>query len=67
MTDKEATVQEKIEAQREYRKRTGSPCFAPDNGICWRCSRQIFNAISLESASNHLVTGCPYCHRSYVS
>lgn len=68
MSDKEKpTVQDKIEAQREYRKRTKSPCFGPDNGRCWSCGRQIFEKITLEGASNYLVTGCPYCYRSYVS
>jgi len=68
MSDEQGhTVQEKIEAQREFCKRTKTPHFAPGNGVCWRCGRQIYDRISMESAANHLVTGCPHCHRSYVS
>ncbi len=64
---KNATVQDKIKAQKEYCERTKTPFFAPTNGICWRCGRQIFTEINLERAGNSLVTGCPFCHRSYVS
>lgn len=40
--------------------------FAPDNGVCWRCGVQIYHYITLERATNSLITGCPICHRSYV-
>lgn len=40
--------------------------FAPSDGICWNCGKQIYDAITLEYASTQLVTGCPHCHRSFV-
>lgn len=67
MSESEPTVQDKVEAQREYRKRTKSPCFGPDSGVCWKCGKQVFSILSLNSASNSLLTGCPCCYCSYVS
>ncbi|MFK2341673.1 hypothetical protein ACIXN4_10475 [Bacteroides fragilis] len=42
--------------------------FAPSNGICYRCKKQIYSegGISVERASTELTTGCPFCHTSYV-
>jgi hypothetical protein len=37
------------------------PHFAPENGVCWSCYRQIYEELSGDS----YITGCPYCHRSY--
>lgn len=45
--------------------RTG---FAPTNGICWRCKRNIAegeNGITLEKLGDYIITGCPHCHISY--
>jgi predicted nucleic acid-binding Zn-ribbon protein len=62
-----ATIAEKIKAQAAYHRRTGNPAFAPSDGICWACHRQIYDRISLETASTELITGCPFCNRSYCS
>lgn len=62
---KEATVQQKIEAQKRLCADKKYPHFAPYNGRCFKCNRQIYEAITLESASANLVTGCPFCNRSY--
>lgn len=66
--------------QIEYCKRTGAPHFAPQDGYCWKCGRDIYApetrkndytgkefqiGISVKEASESLVTGCPFCHRSY--
>lgn len=63
-------VQESIEAQAKYCEENGYPHFAPRNGICLHCSRQIYDTdyeagITTEEASSTLVTGCPYCNKSY--
>lgn len=52
--------------QVEYCERTNTPHFAP-SGKCWNCCRNIFleGGISVEEASGCLITGCPFCHRSY--
>lgn len=63
-----------IEAQKKYCKEKRYPHFAPSGGHCWSCGRNIYEpkenkygttGITLEQASNQLVTGCPHCHRSY--
>ena len=64
-------IQEKITAQRKFCKTNESlKCFdyepfAPNDGVCYNCRKQIYDKITLESASKFLVTGCPHCHRSY--
>ena len=60
-----ATTQEKIEAQAAYWHKRQAPHFAPSNGICWRCGKQIYDLITVEEAATTLITGCPQCHRSY--
>ena len=45
--------------------RTG---FAPNDGVCWNCHRDICEgdkAITVESLGDYIITGCPYCHKSY--
>jgi len=54
-----------LKLQADYCKRTGLPDFAPKNGICYSCHRQIYQYISEKKASTELITGCPICHRSY--
>lgn len=55
----------RLQAQRDYCAYNGLPHFAPDNGRCWSCGKQIYGAISLEKSATQLITGCPYCHHSY--
>ena len=58
------TISEKITAQKTYCETNGLPMFAPTN--CYFCHRNIYEQISLKKASSELITGCPYCHRSYI-
>lgn len=58
------------EAQKEYCKAHDAPEFFPNHYVgfmCYRCHRNIFSpgGYSVEFASNHLITGCPFCHASY--
>lgn len=42
--------------------------FAPSDGKCFRCRRNIAEgekAITLETLSDYIITGCPYCHYSF--
>lgn len=59
-----------IKAQRDYCDRKGAPYFAPlYDGRCFSCYANIFAAphgISVEEAGSRLITGCPYCGRTYV-
>ena len=54
-------------AQKKYCKEKEYPLFAPIDGVCWSCGKNIYcvNGISVEHASNNLITGCPFCHRSF--
>lgn len=70
-------IPEAIKAQEKFCDKNEYPCFAPDDGICWDCHQNIYSengitrygrkthGISEESAGNHLITGCPFCSRSY--
>lgn len=58
-------IRANIKAQKEFCSNGGGPHFAPENGFCWSCGHQIHTKISLERASNDLITGCPHCMRSY--
>lgn len=61
--DKE--LQAKLAAQKKLQEDKGHPAFAPHDGICWSCKRQIYTKISLDRAGKELITGCPHCARSY--
>lgn len=58
-------------AQRAYCDASGSTYFAPDNGICYHCGRNIYQTygesrgISQDEASHSLITGCPHCNYSF--
>ena len=58
-------IEQKIKAQKDYTDRTGYPHFAPNDGICWDCGKQIYEKITMEKATTELITGCPRCNRSY--
>lgn len=54
-------ISEAIAAQNKLCADKGLPHFAPYDGVCWSCYRQIYD--ELDGLS--FITGCPYCHRSY--
>lgn len=62
-------------AQREYCNKNNYPHFAPTQ-FCYSCHNDIYakikmphkpfeTGISVESAGNHLITGCPHCNYSF--
>ncbi len=63
-------------AQEAYCDQHEAPMFAPANGICYRCRRNIYlpsngshgavYGITVEQAGSRLVTGCPHCNYSFV-
>ena len=55
------SIADAIRAQEMLCSARGVPHFAPRNGICWSCQRQIYEELDGTS----YVTGCPFCHRSY--
>ena len=61
-------TKESIEAQKAYCEKYGVPNFSPKDGYCPHCHNPIYiiGGISVEEASKTHVTGCPYCHYSFV-
>lgn len=66
---------EACKAQKKYQDDNNHPDFAPRDGSCFRCCRNIYTeidhgdyktGISVEDAGKSLITGCPHCHYSYV-
>jgi uncharacterized protein with PIN domain len=60
-----------IKAQTEFCERFQLPLFMPEDGRCFSCRNNIFlqlnekGAISVESAGETHITGCPFCNKSY--
>ena len=65
-----------IAAQAAYCDEIKAPHFAPPDGHCYLCGANIYRApdpergisggITVERAGERLVTGCPFCHYSFV-
>lgn len=63
-------------AQEQYCDEHECPRFAPADGNCPRCGRNIYEPVktktgmvygfSVEYAEQHLITGCPYCNATFV-
>lgn len=63
-------------AQQAYCDKNEVPMFAPHNGLCCNCSRDIYLptngshgavlGVTLEQAGNTLITSCPHCAYSFV-
>jgi DNA-directed RNA polymerase subunit RPC12/RpoP len=61
-------------AQAEYCQKHNAPHFAPLDGVCFRCKKNIYQengipgyttGISHEEATSTLVIYCPHCNLSY--
>ena len=67
-------VADAAKAQKKLQEDKNYPDFAPSSGTCYSCNKNIYReidhgsyqtGISVERATNELITGCPHCHRSY--
>ena len=58
---------ESITAQKEYCESKSLPHFAPSDGYCPNCHNPIYitGGYPVEYAKMHLITGCPFCKRSF--
>lgn len=64
-----------MEAQRAFCDAQELPHFAPFDGVCYHCGRNIYSpekrrnglvcGVSVEDASSRLITGCPHCAMSF--
>lgn len=53
--------------QKEYCIANNIPEFAPHNGVCSGCNLYIYVDERVKAvAATQLVTGCPFCHKSFV-
>ena len=59
-------IEEKIAEQVDFCHRGQHPMFAPSDGVCASCLRQIYAKLSMERAGSELITGCPHCSYSFV-
>lgn len=54
------------ERQEQYANEKKLPLFAPSDGQCYSCRRNIYDdERTLAEAGHTLITGCPFCCRSY--
>ena len=63
-------------AQEAYCEEHGIPMFAPKNGCCPNCCRNIYlpisngivrlYGVSVQEAGERVISGCPHCHKSFV-
>jgi len=72
--DKVFNIEFSVRYQKEYCESRKFPLFAPENGVCWNCRKNIYEEIKgqygftgydTERAMLSHITGCPHCHRSY--
>jgi hypothetical protein len=61
----EEELREKAHAQHLYCVHKRFPRFAPYNGICFCCGRNIYEQITLERAKSEHITECPFCNRDF--
>lgn len=68
MSNYSYNTEKAVEAQRNLCRAREVPMFAPANGICTRCGKDIYSkgGYSVGRASISHITGCPFCHRSFV-
>ena len=70
----EYNITKSTSAQNQLQGENGYPDFAPSNGICYKCRRNIYEqsnhkghvtGVTVEQAATDLITGCPHCNISY--
>ena len=55
-------IQARKQQYAEWREKHKVSQFEPPSGECWNCGNQIFKVYDGTST----ITGCPFCHRSFV-
>ena len=63
---KNTDAQKALKLQEKFCTLSGFPHFAPGNGVCYKCGKQIYEKISTEEAETKLVTSCPHCNNSFI-
>ena len=68
MNSEHQQMMDAIRNQKDYSDRHDVPHFAPREGICFYCHRNIYTgpqAYTPEYAAMHLITSCPYCNHTF--
>lgn len=75
-------IESSIICQRNYCERNALPHFAPFDGICWCCHKNIYSPVAVRNpitgeytytgiptyrAGCQLITGCPHCNYSFCN
>lgn len=59
-------MNEYAKKQEEFCEKNGYPKFAPRDGVCYSCNKNIYDdEATAKFADSHLITGCPFCSKSY--
>jgi len=53
--------------QRKFCNHNNLPYIVPEDGICFRCKKQIYEKISFQKASKKHIRRCPYCYLNYYN
>jgi hypothetical protein len=55
------------EVQKQFCEKTNNSLFMPINGVCWKCHKYIFDdKETTEKAHCEVITGCPFCNKSFL-
>ena len=66
-----AEVEACIQKQKDVCSEKHYPLFAPSDGVCFKCGKNIYqnyesdNKVSDGETGEKFITGCPHCNRSY--
>ena len=68
MDPKEYDTEAAAAAQTNFCDLNKLPIFAPRDGCCWHCGRNIYDVgcITVKQAGERLITSCPHCNYSFV-
>jgi hypothetical protein len=71
MVKTQEEINQCIQSQKELCFTEKLPHFAPNNGVCFKCKRNIYQNYEINQQISHgyngktFITGCPHCSRSY--
>ena len=81
MAEPKYDVMSSIACQKKYCEENGYPMFAPPDGVCYFCGKNIYSPRLAKGYGGHketytgiptfragciLITGCPHCNYSFV-
>lgn len=63
----EQSMRPEVLAQWLYCSAKDAPMFLPKDGRCWYCYADVFGkgGYTMQDAKSRVLTGCPYCRKSW--